>query len=294
MRGRWSRFVVVLAPAFCALPAIIVAQEIILLEQTRSPELITASPVDSVQTPADTTAPPRISISSALERIRSRLDAGYHTAPVHPYFRDEQRVINDMRRLVFLADRRAVRGVESVPELVDIAQKMSMARQTTIIRLASAGSVANLAAENIMKHVRRRQVNFVRVEVERVQVQTNWRGNYLSLARGLDRQTYTVSQPKLRATYSRSDFAKFTSHHFNLAPLSRVSLNYIRWNELDIFNAIYMLRGGFSLVSYDYTRKSTLLGFRLQEKRNWVGIFLIKNHRVPAGDWWRFDVWLVL
>jgi hypothetical protein len=294
MRGRWSGFVVVLAQAFCALPAIAVAQEIILLEQNRAPETIAANLLDSLQTPADTTALPRISISSALERIRSRLDAGYHAAPVHPYFRDEQRVINDMRRLVFLADKRVVRGVESIPELIEIAQKMSVPRQTTIIRMAAAGSVANVTAENIMKHVRQRQINFVRVEVERVQLQTNWRGNHLSLARGLERQTYTVSRPKLRAAYSRTDHARFVSHHFNITPLPRVSLNYIRWNELDIFSAIYMLHGGFTLASYDYTRKSTLLGFRLQEKRNWVGIFLIKNHRVPAGDWWRFDVWLVL
>jgi len=145
-----------------------------------------------------------------------------------------------------------------------------------------------------MKHVRQHRVNFVRVEVERLQLQTTWRGNYLSLSRSLDRQTYTVNRPKLRTTYVRSDFAKFTSHHLNFAPLPRVSLNYMRWHELDMFSAIYILRGGFSLVSYDYTRRVTLLGFRLQEKKNWVGLFLIKNHRLPAGDWWRFDVWWVL
>lgn len=277
---------------FLAWPAMVVAQEIILLEQTHPTPL--ASPPDSAQTPADTTALPRISISSAIERIRARLDAGYHTPPVHPYFRDEQRVINDMRRLVFIADKGAVRGVESVPELVDIAQKMTLAKQTTIIRLAAAGSVANLAAENIMKHIRQHQINFVRVEVERVQLQTTWRGNYFSLGRNLDRQIYTVSQPKLHTTYVRADYAKFTSHHINFAPFSRVSLNYIRWNELDIFNAIYILRGGYTLASYDYTRKIILLGWRLQEKRNWVGIFLIKNQLMPAGNWWRFDLWWVL
>jgi len=291
MRGRWSRFVAVAALTFVVLPASMVAQEIILLEQMRPTPV--SSP-DSLQAPADTAAVPKISISSALARIRARLDAGYHTPPIHPYFRDEQRVINDMRRLVFIADKGAVRGVESVPELVEIAQRMTLAKQTAIIRLAAAGSVANLAAENIMKSIRRHRVNFVRVEVERVQLQTTWRGNYFSLARNLDRQTYTISQPKLRATYVRADFAKFTSHHFNFAPLPRVSLNYIRWHELDMFSAIYILRGGFSLVSYDYSRRVTLLGFRLQEKKNWVGLFLIKNHRIPAGDWWRFDVWWVL
>lgn len=278
--------------AFFVWSSMVGAQEVILFEQTQPMPL--PSPPDSSQMPADTTAPARISISSAIEKIRARLDAGYHTPPIHPYFRDEQRVINDMRRLVFFADKGAVRGVESVPELVDIAQKLTLTKQTTIIRMAAAGSVANLAAENIMKQIRQHQVNFLRVEVERVQLQTTWRGNYLSLGRNLDRQIYTVSQPKLRTTYVRSDYAKFTSHLINFAPLPRVALNYMRWNELDIFSAIYMLRGGFTLVSYDYTRKVTLLGWRLQEKKNWVGIFLIKNQLVPTANWWHFDMRLVL
>ena len=271
MAWKWSRLVILVISAFSAWPTLVGAQEIILFEQTQPMPLV--SRPDSAQTPADTTAQPRISISSAIEKIRARLDAGYHTPPVHPYFRDEQRVINDMRRLVFFADKGAVRGLESVPELVEIAQKLTLAKQTTIIRVAAAGSVANLAAENIMKQMRQHQVNFLRIEVERVQLQTTWRGNYLSLSRNLDRQTYTVSQPKLRTTYTRSDYAKFASHHVNFAPLARVSLNYIRWEALDIFSAIYMLRGGYTLISYDYTRKVTLLGWRFQEKNNWVGIF---------------------
>jgi len=294
MRRSWSRLVAVLAQMFCAWPALLVAQKIILLEQTRAPETILPSAVDSVQAPADTTAPPQISIASALDRFRSRLDAGYHAAPVHPYFRDEQRVINDMRRLVLLVDQGAVRGVESVPELAAVAQNLPVTKQTAIIRMAAAGSIANVTAENIMKQVRRHRVNFVRVEVERVQVQTNWRGNYLSLTRSLDRQTYTVSQPRLRATYAHTEFAEFSSHQFSFTPLPRVSLYYMRRNELDIFSAVYVLRGGFSLVSYDYTRKVTVLALRLQAKRNWAGVFLIKNHLAPAADWWRFDVWLVL
>lgn len=290
MARKWRRLVMPMVSASFAWLKLAGAQEIILFEQTQP----LASRPDSVQTPADTTAPPQISISSAIEKIRARLDAGYHTPPVHPYFRDEQRVINDMRRLVFFADKGAVRGVESVPELVDIARKLTPAQQTTIIRVAAAGSVANLAAENIMKQMRQRQVNFLRIEVERVQLQTSWRGNFFSFSRNLDRQTYTVNQPKLRTTYARSDYAKFTSHHFNFAPLPRVSLNYIRWEALDIFSAIYMLRGGYTLLSYDYTRKVTLLGWRLQEKKSWVGIFLIKNQLVPTGNWWHFDMRLVL
>jgi hypothetical protein len=250
------------------------------------------SRADSSQIPADSSTAPLIAISSALQRIRSRLDAGYHTAPIHPYFRDDQRVINDMRRLVFLADHNAVRGVESIPELIDIARRLPAAKQTAIIRLAAAGSAANFTAENITKHARRRHLNFFRVEVERVFFQTTWRGARFNAARSLDRHAYTVTAPKLRATYSRAYHSRFVSHNFHLAPISRFALNYIRWGELDIFNAFYMLKGGFALISYDYTRKVNLLGLRLQENKDWLGIYFIKNHRFHAEDWWRVDFWL--
>lgn len=292
MASRRSQWLIWVILALLVMLGSLEAQEIILLEQTHSP--LPASLPDSSQTPADTTASPRLSLASGIERIRARLDAGYHTPPIHPYFRDEQRVINDMRRLVFIADHGAVRGVESVPELVDIAQKMAPAKQTMIIRFAAAGSVANVAAENIMKQIRQRQVNFLRIEVERVQLQKTWHKNHFSLSRNLDRFTYTISQAQLRATYMRSEYAKFTTQHINFAPLPRVSLNYIRWDTVDIFSAIYILGGGYTLISYNYTQQVTLLGWRLQKKRNWAGIFIIKNHLEPTGTWWRCDLWLVL
>jgi hypothetical protein len=68
----------------------------------------------------------------------------------------------------------------------------------------------------------------------------------------------------------------------------------MRWKALDIFSAFYALKGGFGLVSHDYTKKTTLLGVRLQQNKNWVGIFFIKNHRLSADRWLRCDVWLVL
>jgi len=293
MIGRWSRFCEVLAKALFVLANTAAGQEVMLYEEARTPQTTIASRTDSSQIHADSTTVAPISISSASQRLRQRIDAGYHTPSIHPYFRNDQRAINDMRRLVFLVDKAAVRGVESIPELVAIARKLPVAKQTAIIRFAAAGSVANFAAENAMKHLRRHKIDFVQMEVERVLCQTTLHGMHLSVSRSLDKQIYTVGVPKLRATYSRAAHSKFVSHFVHFAPLPRLGLNYIRWGEADIFSSFHALKGGFGLVSHDYTRSVTLLGLRLQENKNWLGVFFIKNHRVPAGSWLRFDMWLV-
>lgn len=236
----------------------------------------------------------RAPIAVVLQRLRPRLDAGYRTGPLHPYFGDDQRLNNDMRRLVFLVDKNSVRGVESVPELITIVRQLPVTKQTAVIRFAAAGSIANFAAENAMKHLRRHKLNFVQVEVEGVRCQTTWQGTRLSVASSLDKQTYTLDAPQLRASYSHIAYAKFGCHLVHLAPLQRLGLNYVRWGEVNIFNALYAIKGGFGLVSHDYTRKVSLVGLRLQENKNWIGIFLIKNHRLSAGNWFRFDAWFVL
>jgi hypothetical protein len=99
--------------------------------------------------------------------------------------------------------------------------------------------------------------------------------------------------PKLRATYSRADYAKFASHSFHLSPLNRLTLNYNRWNTVDIFSVFYARKGGVGVVSHDYTQNITLYGCRLQKDKNWLGLFFLQNRRVPAGNWLRADVSLV-
>ena len=110
-------------------------------EEARPSQSSTRLYADSSQTLADSSAMRRAIMVSVLQRLKPRYNAGYHAAPLHPYFRDEQRMINDMRRLVIFVDRNVVRGFESVPELFEIARKLPAAKQTTIIRLAVAGSV---------------------------------------------------------------------------------------------------------------------------------------------------------
>jgi hypothetical protein len=250
---------------------------------------------DSSRTRADSSATRRAMMVSVLERLKPRYDAGYRAAPLHPYFRDEQRVINDMRRLVIFVDRNVVRGFESVPELFEIAHKLPTAKQTAIIRFAVAGSVANLMAETAMKHLRRHKLSFVSLEPDRVRFRTSFKNIHASLSRNTEMQAYTLSLPRLRTNYAYATYQKFAiaSHSFYFSPLARVGLAYTRWDELDIFNLSYAMGGGYGVVSHDRKSQTTLWGLRLQKNKNWLGLFFIKDQRFAAADWLRLDFWMV-
>jgi hypothetical protein len=264
-----------------------------LLEEARPSQSAAKLYADSSQTRVDSSATRRAIMLSVLQRLKPRYHAGYHTAPLHPYFRDEQRVVTDMRRLVIFVDRNLVRGFESVPELVEMAQKLPAAKQTAIIRLAVAGSVANFTTETAMKHLRRHKLSFVQLEPDRVRLGTSFKSIHASLSRNIEMQAYTLSVPKLRATYSHAAYAKFTSHHVYFSPLARVGLAYTRWAELDIFNLSYIMGGGYGVVSHDHKRRTTVYGLRLQKNKNWLGLFFVKDQRPVAPDWLRLDFWMV-
>jgi hypothetical protein len=249
--------------------------------------------VDSSQTRADSSAARRAIMVSVLQRLKPRYHAGYHAAPVHPYFRDENRMVIDMRRLVMFVDRNAVRGFESVPELFEITQKLPATKQTAIIRLAVAGSLANLAAETAMKNLRRHKLAFVQLEPDRVRLRTSFKGIHTSLWRNMETQAYTLSLPKLRANYVYAVYPKFVSHNVYLSPLARVGLAYTRWDELDIFNLSYALHGGYGVVSHDHKNRTTLCGLCLQKNKNSLGFFFVKDRRFAASDWLRLDFRLV-
>jgi hypothetical protein len=262
-------------------------------EAARPSQSATKLCADSSRTRADSSATPRAIMVSVLQRLKPRYDAGYRAAPIHPYFRDEQRVINDMRRLVIFVDKNVVSGFESVPELAEIARKLPAHKQTAIIRLAVAGSVVNLAVENAKKYLRRRKLSFVQLETDRVRVSASFKGIFASSSRNIETQTYTLSLPRLRTTYSYLAHPKLTSHSLAFSPLPRLGLGYTRWDEFDIFNVSYAMSGGYSVISHDYTRKMTVCGLRLQKNKNWLGLFYVMDRRLAAADWLRLDCRLV-
>lgn len=293
MLGNWSLLGGMLVKSIFILAGMAEAGQSALLEEARASQSSAKLCADSAQTHIDSSAARRAIMVSVLQRLKPRYNAGYHAAPIHPYFRDEQRVVNDMRRLVMFVDRNLVRGFESVPELFEIAQKLPAAKQTAIIRLAVAGSVANLTAEAAMKHLRRHKLSFVQLEPDRVRLGTSFKSIHASLSRNIETQAYTLSLPKLRTTYSHAAHSKFTSHHVYFSPLAHVGLAYTRWDELDIFNLSYAMSGGYGVVSHDHKSRTTVYGLRLQRNKNWLGLFFVKDRRVAATDWLRLDFWMV-
>jgi hypothetical protein len=249
--------------------------------------------VDSTQHSSADSISPGTSLPAALQRIRLRIDAGYHTPPVHPYFRDERRVIADMRRLVYFVDKRFVMGVESLPELVEIARKLPLAKQTAIIQMAAAGSVANFTTETVMKHLRQRRLHFVQVDVERVILRTSLRGLNLSLSRGLETQAFTFHVPALHITYSHGSHRQRARRSIDFSPISGTVLNYIRWGEVEYFNFWQSLLGGAGLIGHDHTHNVTLFGLRLRRNQSWVDVYFMKHQNTPTTDWLRLYLWLV-
>ncbi|MGH7455784.1 MAG: hypothetical protein ACRENG_30795, partial [bacterium] len=245
MLGNWSLLGGMLVKSIFILAGMAEVCQSALPAEARAAQSSARLYADSSQTRADSSAMRRAIMVSVLQRLKPRYNAGYHAAPLHPYFRDEQRMVNDMRRLVIFVDRNVVRGFESVPELFEIAQKLPAAKQTAIIRLAVAGSLANLTTEAAMKHLRRHKLSFVQLEPDRVRLGTSFKSIHASLSRNIEMQAYTLSLPKLRANYVYATYPKFTSHSFYLSPLARVGLAYTRWDELDIFNLSYAMGGGY-------------------------------------------------
>lgn len=293
MLGNWSLLGGMLVKSIFILAGMAEVCQSALPAEARAAQSSARLYADSSQTRADSSAMRRAIMVSVLQRLKPRYNAGYHAAPLHPYFRDEQRMVNDMRRLVIFVDRNVVRGFESVPELFEIAQKLPAAKQTAIIRLAVAGSLANLTTEAAMKHLRRHKLSFVQLEPDRVRLGTSFKSIHASLSRNIEMQAYTLSLPKLRANYVYATYPKFTSHSFYLSPLARVGLAYTRWDELDIFNLSYAMGGGHGVVSHDHKNRTTVCGLRLQKNKNWLGLFFVKDRRFAAADWLRLDFWLV-
>lgn len=247
---------------------------------------------DSVHASSAQSTTQQPSLTTVIQRLRPRLDAGYHTAPLHPYFRNEGRIVSDLRRLVYFVDKKSLSGYESVPELVAIARKLPEAKQTAIIRAAVAGSIANFGSEIVTKHLRRQKLSAVEIEAERVRLQASLRGAHLQISRSLETQALVLRFPALRVGYTHTVYPKLLSHSFDLSPLPRLALNYTRWGELDIFNGRYYAFGGFALISHDYTNKITLFGWQIEQNKNRVGVYFMKQERIPKADWLRLDFWL--
>lgn len=230
---------------------------------------------------------------SATKRLRFNIDAGYHTPPVHPYFRNEYRLIQDMRRLVLFVDRRKIHGYESVADLFALARKFPESKQTEIIRAAVAGSVANFASEMASKRMREKKIRFVQWELEKVVFRSAIRSLSLNLFNGVTARGFGAHLPALRLSYARHSTPYEVNESITCWPLRRLGLNYTRNNGRPIITPIIVSPFGTAAISYDRDLKVITSGFEFRKKSNIIiRLMHVNPLHVPKADYMRSEVLL--
>jgi len=230
---------------------------------------------------------------SAKTKYHSRIDAGYHTPPVHPYFRDDYRIIQDMRRLLYFVNRYAVHGYESVPDMVDKARKFPVDKQTEVIRIAIAGSAANFASEIVSRELREKNFRFVQWELEKVVLRGAFRHLSVNLFNGVREHGFGLNLPQLRFSFSRRATAYFSNDSFTWWPMRHVALNYARFEGRPIITPILATAMGTFAVSYDKGMNIITSAFDLRRAATLVVRMMHVNHlEFPQANYLRSEVML--
>jgi len=246
------------------------------------------------ETKPDTIAPAvAAQPDSARTKYHARIDAGYHTPPAHPYFRDEYRVIQDMRRLLYFVNPHSVHGYESVPEMFSRARSLPAHKQTEILRVAVAGSVANFASEIVSRELREKKLRFVQWELEKVVFRGAFRFLNVNVFNGVQERGFGLSIPVLRLSFSRYATAYYLNDSMTFWPLHRVAVSYARFQGRPIITPIFISKMGTFAFSYDKDVKILTSAFELRRTAKIVVRMVHVNHlEIPKANYLRSEVML--
>jgi hypothetical protein len=271
------------------------AQKAFAAPQDRPPIIDIVSPPVAFESSPDTVAAPAkpVKLDSASLRFRFNIDAGYRKPPVHPYFRDDYRLIQDMRRLLHFIDHRKIHGYESVAELFAIARRLPKPKQTEILRVAVAGSLANFASEITSRELREKKVRFVQWELEKVVFRSAFQFLQANVYNGVNAKGLGVCIPRLRLSYSRH----LTTYDMNESviwwPRRRLAFIYTRFNGRPIITPLFASRVGNFAVSYDREPRIITSGFELRRAASTVIRLVHVNHlKFPRANYMRGEVML--
>lgn len=230
---------------------------------------------------------------STRRRLRCEIDAGYHQPPVHPYFRDEYRLLQDVRRLVDFVAPYRVRGMESLAELKAIAEAMPVAKQTAIIRVAVGGSLANYVSEIVSRHLRRQNLGFVQWQLEKVSLRRQLGRFQVNGYGGLHARGMSVTLPAWRLHYSHHVTAYYRYDSFNYWPRPFLGFNYMRLDQRSLLGPRLALAGSLFALSYDCDLPTLITAFALRRSNRliirleYIDYFTIKN-----ADYFKSEVLL--
>jgi len=188
-------------------------------------------------------------------KARLKLNNGAGSHPIHPYFRDGYRVIQDLRRLVRMFNFRAVTGYESVADLVAVCRKFPERKQTELIYTAMAGGAVTVLAAETNKQLRKRKINFLQWKVEKLLFRNRFKYFRLSMYAGYTSKGVAIYIPSLRLYYYRLLAPYYSGGGISFFATRKVALNYSRWNGYPIFTPYFFLPLGTIALSYDPGRK---------------------------------------
>ena len=263
------------------------AQPTLQLVETMDAGSSPESPPDSI---ALTVAP---ASDSSHARLPFEIDAGYHSPPVHPYFRDEYRLILDMRRLVTFVDRNAIIGMESLPELFEIGRNLPEQKQTEILRMAMVGGAANYLSEMVSKQLRKRKFGFVQWQLEKVVLRGAFQKLYASAFSGIRAKGFSAHHPGLRLSLSHQATKYYHLAHLNFTVSRHFGLSYAHVANSAAFGARYTSAAGLLALSYDLDLETLVSWYEIRRAMNYIIRVMHVNYlELPNADYMRAEVML--
>jgi hypothetical protein len=245
------------------------------------------------QTEADTLAarPGAIPPDSARRQLQFEIDAGYHQPPVHPYFRDEYRLLQDVRRLIQFVDRYAVHGMESLPELKTLVESMPVSKQTEIIRTAVAGSVVNYVSEMVSRQLRKKNVTGVQWQLETVWFRRQIGMLHLSGYGGINAMGLNAQLPKLRLFYSRHATNDYRYDSLSYWPWPQAGFNYMLLDNRTLLGPRFSFGPSHVAISYDKDWRLIVSGFALRRSNRIIIRMEYLNYlQIANADYLRSEV----
>lgn len=230
---------------------------------------------------------------SVRTRYHARLDAGYHTPRVHPYFRDEYRVIQDIRRLILFVDPYVLIGLEPMQEMLGIARLFPSDKQHEMIRVAVAGSLVNQVSETVSRRLRRTKFRHVQWQLEKVTVSRGFRHVYLSGAYGVNVKSFAVHVPKLKLTYSKYTTKYYGSEGFHFSPIKYAGFAYGWSGGKPVYGPRFNTPVGNAGVTYDEKYDVMFASYELRRSMSVIVRMLYVNYlKFPPANLWRAEVML--
>ena len=232
-----------------------------------------------------------ITANKVATTLRFTYDAGYRLGPVHPYFRDDYRIVNDIRRLYNYVDRNVLRGLEPMPVLYEMVDRLPADKQGELIGAAIMGSAVNFVSEVVSQQLRRRKLSFVQWQLDRVMVRLSYQSIHARLHLGPFESSYHLQFPALRVYLSRSIGNYYVSNSATWFPMRRVGINFTTYNGRKIIGPRLLTPIGNFAMSYNQDDRAVVSGFDLRRTSSLVVRLLMQDYLdTDAADFIQSEV----